>query len=200
MASRNLTRTQSPFWSDPEVTRLIAEARTTPECRNKLAELVYRPAFRRLDKWLSAAGLKQLNLSVEEVFDSLWTSDLQTTIEHVIFRDREHFLRTVILRFRQAARRFARRIRHERTSASELTGLPSTHQQTPLEAAQFADLVDHALSAMRELESPRYEIVNLFFFEGLSIRQISGELQMASSTVHYEITRALRTLKEKLGE
>jgi len=62
MTYQNLTRIQSPFWWEPNITKLIAEARNDQKSRIRLAELVYRPAFRRLDEWFVAAGLKRLNL------------------------------------------------------------------------------------------------------------------------------------------
>ena len=65
-----------------------------------------------------------------------------------------------------------------------------------MQAAEYADLMSHALRAMERLVSPRYEIVNLHFFEGLTIRQIAEELQIPSSTVHYELKKALKELRE----
>ena len=98
MADHKLTKTQSPFWSEPDVTKLIADARTDSHSRSRLAELVYRPAFRRIDKWLAAAKLKQLNMQADDIFDVLWVRDLATASEHVDFQDREHFLKVVLKR------------------------------------------------------------------------------------------------------
>jgi RNA polymerase sigma factor (sigma-70 family) len=194
MGIPNAPRTQSPFWWAPDVTKLIADARTNPDSRNRLAELVYRPAFRRLDAWFAAAGLKRLNMQAEEVFDALWARDLATAIEHVTFRDREHFLRIVLLRSRQAAHRLARQIREERTRA--VPGEGATAVVDPAEAAEHAEMIGRVLRAMRRLLPPRYEIVNLHFFEGMTIRQMADELKLPRSTVHHELQEALRELRE----
>ena len=49
---------------------------------------------------------------------------------------------------------------------------------------------------MRRLASPQYEIVNLYFFEGMTIRQIADELKRPRSTVHHELQQALRELRK----
>lgn len=92
MLESKLTMTQSPFWWEPGVTDLIARARNDRVSRSHLAELVYRPAFKRIDTWLAAAGFKQLNMQGEDIFDALWARDLATAIDHVAFQNREHFL------------------------------------------------------------------------------------------------------------
>jgi RNA polymerase sigma factor (sigma-70 family) len=194
-----ITRTQSPFWREPEVTKLIAEARNNSDSRNRLAALVFRPAFRRLDAWFAAAGLKRLNMQAEEIFDMLWARGLATTIDHVTFRDREHFLRTVLLRARQAAHRAARQIRTERSN-SLASGTESQYTALgPADAAEHAEMASRVLRAMRHLEKPRYEIINLHFFEGMTIRQIAEELKLPRSTVHLQMQESLRELRGKLS-
>lgn len=197
MVERDLTRTQSPFWQEPEVTQLISDARTNAEARNRLAALVYRPAFRRLDAWFAAAGLKRLNMQAEDIFDALWARDLGTAIEHVDFRDRAHFLKVVLLRAHQAAHRVARQIRA--SMLEPLVGdraLPVAIE--PGAAAEHAEMVGCLLKAMQHLVPPRYEIVNLHFFEGLTIRQLAEELHLPRSTVHDELEKALHELREAL--
>lgn len=84
---RSMTRTRSPFWWEPDVTRLIASAKTDPAARDQLAELVYRPAFRRLDAWFSGAGLARLNVEVDAIFNELWEGDIATALGKVSFRN-----------------------------------------------------------------------------------------------------------------
>lgn len=198
MANRDLTLTQSAFWWEPGVTKLIAESRVDSKARNRLAELVYRPAFRRLDAWFEAAGMKQLNMQAEEIFDALWVRDLATSIDHVTFQDREHFLKLVLLRARQASHRAARQIRAKCIEPLIGNEVGIGVSIDPADAAEHAEMVSRALRAMRRLASPRYEIVNLHFFEGMTIRQIADELKMPRSTVHHELQNALRELREVL--
>ena len=200
MAQHNPTKTQSPFWWEPNVTKLISEARNSADSRNRLAALVYRPAFRRLDAWFVAAGLKRLNMQAEDIFDTLWARDLATAIDHVIFRDRAHFLRIVLLRARQAAHRVARRIREDHVQPMMEAELNSASAVDPAEAAEHAEMVGRVLRAMRGLPSPRYEIINLHFFEGLTIRQMADELKLPRSTVHHEMQEALQGLRGVLQQ
>jgi RNA polymerase sigma factor (sigma-70 family) len=195
MGPESATKTQSPFWWEPDVTKLISDARSDADSRNRLAALVYRPAFRRLDAWFAAAGLKRLNMQAEEIFDNLWARDLATAIDHVSFQDRGHFLRIVLLRARQAAHRAARQIREERAKPLSGSETNSASVVDPADAAEHAEMVSRVLRAMRRLRSPRYEIVNLHFFEGLTIRQMADELKMPRSTVHHEMQEALRDLR-----
>jgi len=196
VADHKLTITQSPFWSDPGVTKLIADARNDSHSRSRLAGLVYRPAFRRIDEWLAAAGLKQQNMQADDIFDVLWVRDLATAIERVDFQDREHFMKVILKRSHQVALRKARQIRGE--TSESLAGNESDERNVidPAQAADYADVMSHVLRAMKRLASPQYEIVNLRFFEGMTFRQLAEELQMPRSTVHYELGKALKELRD----
>ncbi len=196
MSRHDPTSTQSPFWWEPGVTELIEHARVDVKSRNRLAALVYRPAFRRLDTWFAATGLKRLNMEAEDVFDALWARDLATAIDHVTFQDRTHFLRTVLLRARQAARRAAKQIRDERSNPLSQQENESKDVIDPADAAEHAEMVVRALRGMRYLRSPRYEIINLHFFEGLTIRQMADDLKLPRSTVHHEMQEALKELRK----
>ena len=123
------------------MTKLIAEARTNLGARDRLAELVYRPAFKRLDTWFEVAGLKRLNMQAEEIFDALWARTLPTSIDHVTFQDREHFLRLVLLRARQAAHRLAHDIRGERGEAAAGSEHHVGSSVDPAQAVEYAESV-----------------------------------------------------------
>jgi RNA polymerase sigma factor (sigma-70 family) len=192
-------QTQSPYWHQPEVTLLIADARTNPASRTKLVELVYRPVFRRLDAWLAAAGLKRLDIDADEIFADLWLRDLQKGIENAQFNDRAHFLRFVLLRCRQAATQSAHRVRERRArwtmdaSASDSAG----RFPTPPEVAEYAESINVILEKLEQLPHPKCDIVSLHFLEGLTIRQIATHLQLPSSTVHRQLQDALRDLRKE---
>lgn len=197
MAHRPLTKTDSPFWWEPDVTKLIADARNDPDSRNRLTNLVFRSAFRRLDEWLAAAGLKQVNMRAEDIFDRYWASGLATALNSVDFQDREHFLKNILMRMKQLAERTAgrlRRTREEPLGAYE----PESKSDAPGKAAEHAEKVTLALRAMQNLKSPRYEIVILHIFEGMTFRQMADELNMPPSTVHHEFENSLKELREAI--
>lgn len=197
---QNITKTKSPFWWEPNITKLIAESKNDHRARVRLVELVYRPAFRRLDKWFAAAGLKRLNVEADDVFDELWLKDLNTAIDRVVFRNREHFLRLVLKRGRQSARRAARRIRKERVCSLVQSEPDSRESRDVSEIVESAELFSKALNAMHHLKSPRYEIVNLHFIEGLTIRQIADEIKLPRSTVHRQLEIALKELRHAVSK
>jgi len=106
----------------------------------------------------------------------------------------------VILRGRQAARRTAQRIRKERTRSLIRAEPNSRESLDPAEAVEHAEMVSHVLYAMHHLDSPGYEIVNLHFIEGLTIRQIADELKLPRSTVHRQMESALKELRSAVSK
>lgn len=194
-----MERTTSPFWREPSVTRLIRAARDQRESRDQLAELVYRPAFRRLDDWFRKSGIRQLNIEVDEVFSDLWTRDITKAIGAVDFQNREHFLRLVILRCRQAARRYARRERSRRPQASALGEADPSFAPAESDSVEFGESLDQALRAITRLDQPGRAVVELYFFEGLTIRQIADELRLPTSSTHHTLKTSLHQLKEWLS-
>ena len=61
------------------------------------------------------------------------------------------------------------------------------------------DEVLEVRSALENLSPNLYDVVNLFYFEQMSVKQIAGLLQLSESAVHSRLFKARKQLKKQLG-
>lgn len=204
--SQSWSPTKSPFWHQPQVTQLIQSARDNSTCRGDLADLVYRPFFNRLDRWLTSSGLKKLNLDADEIFSDLWQRQVETMLSSVNFNDRGHFLGTVLKRSHQWAKRLAAQIRIEQSRTvhpdSAATGTDSEaiwgncpKTVDPAAIADYLEQIARVTELLEKLPGDLQSILKMHFVEGLSFRQIAQTVDQPPSSVHHRVKRGLDTLK-----
>lgn len=65
---------------------------------------------------------------------------------------------------------------------------------------EFRDMEEKVFVAVEELPPARKEVFKLSRFEGLSYKEIAQRMEITEKTVENQMGRALKTLREKLGE
>lgn len=192
--------TQSTYWHQTGITRLIHAARHSPTSMNELIEVVYQPAVTRIRKFMNHDNYESLNLEEREIFVETWLRKVRSALKSVDFNDRQHFMNLVMLRCRESARVAAKRQRarwrQEFALNAEVTGGGNLQgSEKLLEAEQIAI----ALQSLEAIDLPIREAIYYQIIEGRTLRETSEILGIAASTVHERVKRGLVLLREDLS-
>jgi RNA polymerase sigma factor (TIGR02999 family) len=187
----------------PDVTQLLIEWREGDEdARARLMPLIYEEVRRLTERYLERNQSDQ-NLPaaplIHEAYMAL-VDDKKTTL-----KDRAHFygmaariVRTILVDHARAHNKAARR----RGGASQEPALDKTGDRLSDEKVELVAL-DSALQTFVQTYPRQSEVVELKFFGGLDIKEISEVLQVSEKTVLRDWNFAklwlCRALSEKAG-
>ncbi|MBM4384463.1 MAG: sigma-70 family RNA polymerase sigma factor [Deltaproteobacteria bacterium] len=116
-------------------------------------------------------------------------------IEHIVWKDRVHFLAVAATVMRQALLDEVRKARALKRKA------PTLVTRWPDSAREAIDIeaLDEALAALREISRERAELVEMRFFAGLTMEEIASVRGVSDRTVKRQWRAARAWLLARLG-
>ncbi len=166
---------------------------------NQVIALIYHDLRRTARYYLrdrTPNGTLQATALVHEVYQRL------AGAKELVFENRTHFFNCACLIMRQVLVKYARR--HGAKSGGEYIRLRYSDEENLFDEFGTPDpdtllAVDRALSLLGELDPRRHRIIELRFFVGLSMEEISRVLDISPRTVRREWLTARRWLARELG-
>lgn len=177
-----------PELSDCELVYAVAA-----EDREALAALYDRHAPRLL---ALAERLMQSRIDAEDLVHDLFIEVLYRASTYD--KERGSVLSWLVVRLRSRAIDRLRSPAYRRRVALDAAGEPKSTAGQALDAAEISDSdpLPHSLQrAMSELPQDTQQILELVYFKGLSLKEVSDRLEMPLGTVKSRLHRALRSLR-----
>ncbi|MCP3031832.1 sigma-70 family RNA polymerase sigma factor [Halobacillus sp. A1] len=131
--------------------------------------------------------------ALQEVFIKLWTK------KAVYDESKGKFSSWIVTITRYTAIDLIRKNKKSAVSIEEETDLPEQSDQTTEDLVEWKEQGETIRTAMNQLSIEQKEMVDLFYFKGLSQREIAEQCDIPLGTVKGRIRLALKHLKKNLS-
>lgn len=129
---------------------------------------------------------------VQDTFIDLWNSRHRIQIKHTF-----HTYIASVVRYKIMAKMAA----NKKQTYQDIEGIESKHilDHSTEEWISFNDLRDEIEAAVKTLPEKCQLVFRMSREEGMSHKEIAEELDLSSKSVEAHITRAIKTLRKKIG-
>lgn len=180
-----------------EITRLLNEIEGEGnEAYNKLFPMIYNE-LKDIASIKIASERNDLTLNRTDLVHEVYMKWLKQ--EELECNDRKHLMRLASKAMHQILVDYARKKLASKRGSGAVKIKLEEDRLNVKEAEEFLEL-NQACNELREIDERLYEVVELKYFSGLSVRQVADALDVSVSTVNREWKKAKTLLYMKLRE